>query len=62
MEAPAAAIKEAFNRFSFENLSFETIWPVLSALLISGIALLAMKWTMKQYKSLRKEAGIEDDK
>ena len=62
MEAPAEAIKEAFNRFSFENLSFETVWPILSALFILGIALLAKKWVMKQYKNLRAEAGIENDK
>jgi len=61
-EVPAEAIKEAFNRFSFENLSFETGWPILSALLILGITLLARKWVMKQYKNLRVEAGIEDDK
>jgi hypothetical protein len=59
---PAEAIKAAFNRFSFENLSFETAWPIASALLVLGLMLLAKKWVMKQYKNLKDEVGIKDDK
>lgn len=62
MEAPAQAIKEAFNRFSFEDMSFETVWPIVTVLLILGLTLLAKKWVMKQYKSLKDEAGIKNDK
>ena len=60
---PAEQVKAAFTKFrSIENWDFETLWPIAGPLLILGAALLARKWMTKEYKKMKIEAGVENDK
>ena len=59
---PTEQIKAAFTRFrSLENWDFDSLWPIISTLLILGVLVLAQRWLLKEYKSLKSQEGIEDD-
>ena len=60
---PAEKVKAAFTKLrSLENWDLEVLWPIIAPLLVLGIALLAKKWVAKEYKKMKTEAGVENDK